>query len=61
MNSFNTDMETHKYIKRYSKLRVEILTFNQSCFPRLNKESLLPIAKDINIESKPEAYVLSAN
>ncbi len=55
MNSFNTDIETHRLIKKYSKLRVEILTFNQSCYPRLNKESLLPIAKDINIEHDQEA------
>jgi UTP--glucose-1-phosphate uridylyltransferase len=55
MNSFNTDRDTQKLIRKYSKLRVEILTFNQSCFPRLNTESLLPIAKDINIESNVEA------
>jgi UTP--glucose-1-phosphate uridylyltransferase len=59
MNSFNTDKETQKLIQRYSKLRVEILTFNQSCFPRINTESMLPIAKDLNIESNLEAYVLS--
>ena len=29
MNSFNTDEETHKIIKKYAGFRVEILTFNQ--------------------------------
>ena len=55
MNSFNTDEETHKLIQKYGKVRVEILTFNQSCFPRINKETLLPIAKDVNIENDLEA------
>jgi UTP--glucose-1-phosphate uridylyltransferase len=29
MNSFNTDEETHKIIKKYAGFKVEILTFNQ--------------------------------
>ena len=44
MNSFNTEDETQKVIKKYSGFRVRILTFNQSCYPRFSKESLLPIA-----------------
>ena len=55
MNSFNTDEETHKLIQKYGKVRCEILTFNQSVFPRINKETLLPIAKDVNIENDLEA------
>ena len=55
MNSFNTDEETHKLIQKYGKVRVEILTFNQSVFPRINKETLLPMAKDVNIENDLEA------
>ena len=41
MNSFNTEDETQKVIKKYSGFRVRILTFNQSCYPRFSKESLL--------------------
>ena len=55
MNSFNTDEETEKVIKKYSGFRVRILTFNQSCYPRLNKESLLPIARDVHVERDLEA------
>ena len=55
MNSFNTDKDTKTMIKRYSGLRVEILTFNQSCFPRINKETLLTIAQDININNDFDA------
>ena len=55
MNSFNTDKDTKNMIKRYSGLRVEILTFNQSCFPRINRETLLTIAKDININNDFDA------
>ena len=55
MNSFNTDEETQKLIKKYAGFRVRIMTFNQSCYPRLNKESLLPIARDVRAEKDWEA------
>ena len=55
MNSFNTDEETQKLIKKYAGFRVRIMTFNQSCYPRLNKESLLPIARDVRAEKDLEA------
>ena len=57
MNSFNTDEETQKVIRKYKGLQVEIYTFNQSCFPRINRESLLPIAKNCNIDADLEAWV----
>lgn len=56
MNSFNTEEETEKIIKKYSGLRVRILTFNQSCYPRLNKESLLPVARDVRVDKDIEAW-----
>lgn len=56
MNSFNTDEDTHKIIRKYNNLRVRILTFNQSRYPRINKESLMPVAKDIRTESDIEAW-----
>lgn len=55
MNSFNTDNDTEQIIRKYKGLQVEIYTFNQSCFPRVAKESLLPIAKNCDIESNIEA------
>ena len=48
MNSFNTDQDTQKIIKKYSGCKVRILTFNQSRYPRINKDTLLPIAKTAN-------------
>ena len=55
MNSFNTDEDTHKVIRKYSGLRVRILTFNQSRYPRINRESLMPIAKEIQTEKDIDA------
>lgn len=49
MNSFNTDEETDKIIKKYDGSKVKIMTFNQSKFPRISKDSLTPLAK------KPDA------
>ncbi|XP_061086856.1 UTP--glucose-1-phosphate uridylyltransferase-like isoform X2 [Conger conger] len=47
MNSFNTDEDTKKILQKYAHHRVKIHTFNQSRYPRINKESLLPVAKDL--------------
>ncbi|KAI1896905.1 hypothetical protein AGOR_G00099680 [Albula goreensis] len=47
MNSFNTDEDTKKILQKYTHHRVKIHTFNQSRYPRINKESLLPVAKDL--------------
>ncbi|XP_061843999.2 UTP--glucose-1-phosphate uridylyltransferase-like isoform X1 [Nerophis lumbriciformis] len=47
MNSFNTDQETKKILQKYKHRRINIHTFNQSRYPRINKESLLPIAKSL--------------
>lgn len=43
MNSFNTDSETRKVIQKYGRKRINIVTFNQSRYPRIGKDSLLPI------------------
>jgi len=45
MNSFNTDDETKRIIQKYSGHKIDILTFNQSRYPRVNKESLLPMPR----------------
>jgi len=45
MNSFNTDADTRAIVKKYgtSDYPVTLATFNQSKFPRLVKESRLPM------------------
>ena len=48
MNSFNTHDETMKLIKKYEVFHVSIDCFNQSCHPRINKESLQPVATTMN-------------
>ncbi|XP_023698150.1 UDP-glucose pyrophosphorylase 2b isoform X2 [Paramormyrops kingsleyae] len=49
MNSFNTDEDTKKILQKYTHHRVKIHTFNQSRYPRINKESLLPVATDLGM------------
>jgi UTP--glucose-1-phosphate uridylyltransferase len=45
MNSFNTDEDTQAIIKKYEGHNIDILTFNQSRYPRILKDSLLPAPK----------------
>jgi len=45
MNSFNTDEETQRIIQKYANHNIQILTFNQSRYPRIHKESLLPLPR----------------
>uniref|UniRef100_A0A8C6THG1 UTP--glucose-1-phosphate uridylyltransferase n=1 Tax=Neogobius melanostomus TaxID=47308 RepID=A0A8C6THG1_9GOBI len=56
MNSFNTDEDTKKILQKYTHHRVQIHTFNQSRYPRINKESLLPIAKSMGADGEGEAW-----
>ncbi|XP_018899454.1 UTP--glucose-1-phosphate uridylyltransferase isoform X1 [Bemisia tabaci] len=56
MNSFNTDADTQKIIRKYKGVQVEIYTFSQSCFPRIEKESLMPVPKDCHVEKNLEAW-----
>jgi len=56
MNSFNTDDDTMKIIRKYSGFNVSIKTFNQSCYPRVNKESLMPVAKSCSTDDDIEAW-----
>ncbi|GMM38758.1 UTP glucose-1-phosphate uridylyltransferase [Saccharomycopsis crataegensis] len=48
MNSFNTDSDTQHIVKKYSGHRIQIKTFNQSKFPRVFKDSLLPVPKNVD-------------
>ena len=48
MNSFNTHDDTERIIRKYAHSSVEILTFNQSRYPRIYKETLVPVAHNWN-------------
>ena len=54
MNSFNTDEDTMKVIRKYSGFNISIRTFNQSCYPRISKESMAPVAKTCSIHEDIE-------
>uniref|UniRef100_A0A4W5KHN4 UTP--glucose-1-phosphate uridylyltransferase n=2 Tax=Hucho hucho TaxID=62062 RepID=A0A4W5KHN4_9TELE len=45
----NSNEDTKKILQKYTHHRVHIHTFNQSRYPRINKESLLPVAKDLGM------------
>ncbi|KAG9292118.1 hypothetical protein G9A89_005262 [Geosiphon pyriformis] len=50
MNSFNTDEETKRIVQKYAAHKIKILTFNQSRYPRINKESLQPMPRSPNAD-----------
>ncbi|CAG2252319.1 UGP2 [Mytilus edulis] len=56
MNSFNTDEDTLKVLQRYGKLQLQIHTFNQSRYPRINRESLLPIGNSFTSDNTESWY-----
>ncbi|KZT19064.1 UDPGP-domain-containing protein [Neolentinus lepideus HHB14362 ss-1] len=45
MTSFNTHDDTLRIIKKYANQQLRITTFNQSRYPRIHKETLLPLPK----------------
>lgn len=45
MTSFNTHEDTLRIIKKYANQQLRITTFNQSRYPRIHKETLLPCPK----------------
>ncbi|XP_003740715.1 UTP--glucose-1-phosphate uridylyltransferase [Galendromus occidentalis] len=47
MNSFNTDEDTNKILRKYKGFKVQIFTFLQSRYPRINKETLMPITTSL--------------
>jgi UTP--glucose-1-phosphate uridylyltransferase len=56
MNSFNTDEDTEKILRKYVQVQVQIHSFNQSRYPRINRESLLPIAKSVGSDDHDAWY-----
>lgn len=56
MNSFNTDEDTEKIIRKYAGFKVKIFTFNQSRYPRISKDHLTPVAKTPNTQDDIDAW-----
>jgi UTP--glucose-1-phosphate uridylyltransferase len=52
MTSFNTHEDTLRIIKKYANQQLRITTFNQSRYPRIYKESLLPCPKSAEDDKK---------
>lgn len=52
MTSFNTHEDTLRIIKKYANQQLRITTFNQSRYPRILKESLLPCPKRADDDKK---------
>lgn len=48
MNSFNTDEDTKKLLRKYKNVQVDVHSFCQSKYPRILKESLMPIVKNVS-------------
>ncbi|XP_042906880.1 UTP--glucose-1-phosphate uridylyltransferase [Parasteatoda tepidariorum] len=48
MNSFNTEEDTQKVLRKYRGFRIKIYTFTQSKYPRVNKESFMPIVSSLD-------------
>lgn len=52
MTSFNTHEDTLRIIKKYANQQLRITTFNQSRYPRIFKESLLPCPQRADDDKK---------
>ncbi|ETW80825.1 hypothetical protein HETIRDRAFT_440489 [Heterobasidion irregulare TC 32-1] len=52
MTSFNTHDDTLRIIKKYANQQLRITTFNQSRYPRIYKETLLPAPKTADDDKK---------
>ncbi|KAG7809501.1 hypothetical protein KL921_003498 [Ogataea angusta] len=48
MNSFNTNDDTQIIVRKYQGHRIRIRTFNQSRYPRVFKDSLLPVPQSFD-------------
>ena len=51
MDSFNTNEDMQKVLVKYANVKVDILRFQQTKHPRLNKETLLPIIKNLDLKT----------
>ncbi|XP_003748035.1 UTP--glucose-1-phosphate uridylyltransferase isoform X2 [Galendromus occidentalis] len=56
MNSFNTEEDTKQILRKYNGFQVQIYSFKQSRFPRISKETLMPITKSFQDDNKEAFY-----
>jgi len=56
MCSFNTIEDTEKVIQRYSQSNIKIHAFLQSTYPRINRETLLPVAAQVQTSPSDDAW-----
>merc|ERR1712227_321495 len=56
MCSFNTIEDTEKVIQRYSQSNIKIYAFLQSTYPRINRETLLPVSSHVQTQSTDDAW-----
>ncbi|VDN57174.1 unnamed protein product [Dracunculus medinensis] len=47
MNSFNTDDDTKRLLRKYVNVHVDVHSFCQSRYPRIFRESMMPIVKNV--------------
>lgn len=47
MNSFNTEDDTAKVLHKYRGRKLRIITFEQSRYPRIDRETLMPVVKNL--------------
>lgn len=52
MTSFNTHEDTLRIIKKYANQQLRIITFNQSRYPRIVKDTLLPCPNHYTADKK---------
>ena len=57
MNSFNTDEDIEKVLPKYRQVQVKVFMFNQSRYPRIDRESMMPLATDLN-NTQLEEYAI---
>ncbi|XP_067942276.1 UTP--glucose-1-phosphate uridylyltransferase-like [Watersipora subatra] len=61
MDSFNTNEDMQKVLVKYSNVEVDILRFQQTKHPRLNKETLLPIVKSLDLKAGHDGWCPSGH
>ncbi|KAF7790399.1 hypothetical protein EIP86_001354 [Pleurotus ostreatoroseus] len=55
MTSFNTHDDTIRIVKKYANQQLRIMTFNQSRYPRVYKDTLLPCPQSVD-DTKDKWY-----
>lgn len=56
MNSFNTEDDTLQILRKYKGFNVNIFTFMQSRFPRISRDTLMPMAKSLDEKNNGECF-----